>query len=122
VSDAPLSWDGGRLDGTPWQGIRYLSIEFREGDAHPAIVTAHLNRPVGTLTKDDVVVDGGRRLPVPTHEIALSGTTVVISFRGFGDHSPYTVTLTDGGGTPLHPFFATAEFRFTIDCESVDCR
>ena len=122
MSDAPLSWDGGRLDGTPWQGIRYLSIEFREGDAHPAIVTAHLNRPVGTLTEDDVVVEGGRRLSVPTHEVALSGNTIVISFRGFGDHSPYTVTLTDGGGTPLHPFFASAEFRFTIDCESGDCR
>ncbi|MGH2942544.1 MAG: hypothetical protein ACRDLN_07215 [Solirubrobacteraceae bacterium] len=122
MSDAPLHWDGGRLDATPWQGISYLSIEFHEGAEIPAIVTAHLNQPPGSLTPDDVVVGGGRRLTPPTHEIAIVGDTAVISFRGFGDHSPYSVTLTDGGGTPLHPFFASAEFRFTIDCEVGDCR
>lgn len=122
MSDAPLLWDGGRLDGTPWQGIRFLSIEFHEGAEHPAVVTVHLNRPVGSLTADDVVVTGGRRLPVPVHEIAFGADAVVLSFRGFGDHSPYAVELTDGGGSPLHPFFASAEFRFTIDCEVGDCR
>ncbi len=122
VSDAPLSWDGGRLDGTPWQGIRFLSIEFHEGEEHPAIVTAHLNRPVGSLTADHVLVTGGRRLPVPPYEVAFAGHTVTISFRGIGDHSPYAVELTDGGGAPLHPFFASAEFRFTIDCDAGDCR
>jgi hypothetical protein len=122
VSDAPLDWDGGRLDGTPWQGIRYLSIEFFEGAEFPAVVTAHLNQPVGSLTGDQVAVDGGRRLPPPTHEKELVGSTAIVRFRGFGDHSPYTVELTDGGGAPLHPFFASAEFRFTIDCEAGDCR
>ena len=122
MSDAPLSWDGGRLDGTPWQGIRFLSIEFHEGEEHPAIVTAHLNRPVGSLTADHVLVTGGRRLPVPPYEVAFAGHTVTISFRGIGDHSPYAVELTDGGGAPLHPFFASAEFRFTIDCDAGDCR
>jgi hypothetical protein len=122
LGDAPLRWGGGRLDGTPWQGIRYLSIEIREGDDHPALVTAHLNQPVGSLTEDQVVVSGGRRLPVPAYEVVFAASTVTLRFRGFGDHSPYTVTLTDGGGTALHPFFASAEFRFTIDCEVGDCR
>ena len=45
MSTRPCSWDGGRLDGTPWQGIRYLSIEFHEGAEYPAVVTAHLNQP-----------------------------------------------------------------------------
>jgi len=110
------------LDGTPWQGIRYLSIEFHEGTDHPVIVTAHLNRPVGSLTKDQVVVSGGRRLPVPAYEVAFAASTVILRFRGFGDHSPHRVELTGGGGTPLHPFFASAEFRFTIECEAGDCR
>jgi hypothetical protein len=122
MSDAPLSWDGGRLDGTPWQGIRYLSIAFDPGGAVPATVTAHLNRPVGSLTEDDVVVRGGRRLPVPPYEVSFGTRTIRIRFRGLGDHSPYTVELTDGGGTALHPFFAAADFRFTIDCEVGDCR
>jgi hypothetical protein len=122
LSGVPLDWDGGRLDGTPWQGIRYLSIEFHEGAEHPAIVTAHLNQLVGDLTEDDVVVSGGRRLPVPPYEVAFTGHRLTISFRGLGDHSPYTVELTRGGGKPLHPFFASAEFRFTIDCETGDCR
>src|SRR5919197_2326316 len=122
MSDAPLDWDGGRLDGTDWQGIRFLSIEFHEGAEYPATVTAHLNQPVGSLTPDHVVVRGGRRLPVPPYIVELTGRRAVISFHGLGDHSPYTVELTDGVGTPLHPFFATAEFRFTIDCETDDCR
>ena len=122
MTEAPLSWEGGRLDGTPWQGIRYLSIEFHEGAEFPAVVTAHLNRPVGSLTAEDVAVTGGRSIPVPPYEVDFDTREVEIRFRGFGDHSPYTVELTDGGGTPLHPFFATAEFRFTIDCETGDCR
>jgi len=122
VSDAPLSWSGGRLDGTPWQGIRYLSIEFDEGAEFPAVVTAHLNRPVGSLSEDDVVVSGGRRLQPPEHEVELVGRSVVVRFRGFGDHSPYTVALRGGGGAAIHPFFASADFTFTIDCEAGDCR
>jgi len=122
VSEAVLNWDGARLDGTPWQGIRYLSIEFHDEGEFPAVVTAHLNRPVGSLAAEDVVVSGGRRLPVPSYEVAVAGNEAVVRFRGLGDHSPYVVELTDGGGTPLHPFFATAEFRFTIDCETGDCR
>lgn len=122
MSDAPLRWDGGRLEGTPWQGIHFLSIEFDEGGEHPAVVTAHLNQPVGSLTADHVVVSGGRRRAVPPYEVALAGHEITISFRGIGDHSPYTVELTDGGGSPLHPFFASAEFRFTIDCDAGDCR
>lgn len=122
MSDAALSWDGGRLDGTPWQGIRYLSIAFDEGGEHPATVTAHLNQAVGSLTRDDVLVRGGRRLPVPPYDVALAGHTVTVRFRGLGDHSPYTVELTAGGGPALHPFFASADFRFTIDCQIGDCR
>jgi hypothetical protein len=122
MSDAPLTWDGGRLDGTPWQGIRYLSIAFEPGGQHPATVIAHLNRPVGSLTREDVVVRGGRRLPVPPYDVALAGRDVTIRFRGLGDHSPYTVELAAGGGRALHPFFSSAEFRFTIDCEVGDCR
>ncbi|MDX6514055.1 MAG: hypothetical protein QOE36_3559, partial [Gaiellaceae bacterium] len=71
---------------------------------------------------DHVVVRGGRRLPPPPYDVTIAGHSVVVAFRGLGDHSPYTIELTDGGGTPLHPFFASAEFRFTIDCETGDCR
>lgn len=119
-----LQWSGGRLEATPWQGIRYLSIELdrSEGAVVRATVTAHLNQPAGSLTADHVVVHGGRRLPVPAHEIEIAAQSVILRFRSWGDHSPYTVELTDGGGVPLHPFFAAAEFRFTIDCEVGDCR
>ncbi len=94
---APLSWDAGRLDGTPWQGIRFLSIEFFQGSAFPAVVTAHLNQPDDRLTADDVAIGGGRRLPAPDREVLIDqpgvdGHTVVIRFRGFGDHSPYTIS------------------------------
>jgi hypothetical protein len=52
----------------------------------------------------------------------ISGSAIVLKFAAIGDHSPYTITLLDGGGRALHPFFAAAEFTFTIDCESGDCR
>lgn len=117
-----LSWDAGRPDGTPWQGIRYLTIAIDPEAAVPAGVTAQLNRPSGTLTAEDVAVTGGRRLPPPSHVIEVAADTVVVRFRGFGDHSPYRIELLRGGGEPLHPFFAGAEFRFTIDCEVGDCR
>lgn len=119
---APLSWTGGRLDGTPWQGIRYLSIEFDQGGEFPATVTAHLNRPAGSLTPDDVVIGGGRSIAPPAHEISIAGNSIEVRFRGYGDHSPYTVEIGTGGGIPVHPFFSSAEFRFTIDCAFGDCR
>ncbi|MGY1708341.1 hypothetical protein ACI8AC_02400 [Geodermatophilus sp. SYSU D00758] len=115
-------WDAGRLDGTEWQGIRYLTLEIATGADFPAVVTAHLNHPVGDLTAENVVIRGGRRRPVPPHEVDLGDRSVTVRFRGFGDHSPHTVTLTAGGGRALHPFFASAEFRFTINCEASDCR
>lgn len=119
---APLSWSGGRLDGTPWQGIRYLSVEFFRGATVPVVLTAHLNQPVGSLTAGDVVVRGGRSIPVPRHDVALAGRRITIRFYGLGDHSAYAVELRDGGGAPLHPFFSSAEFRFTVDCDAGDCR
>jgi hypothetical protein len=122
VSAASLSWEGGRLDGTPWQGIRYLRIAFFEGATVPAVVTAYLNQPVGSLRPEQVILSGGRRLPLPPYDIALAGHSITIGFHGSGDHSAYTIELTDGGGAPLHPFFASAEFRFTIDCDTGDCR
>jgi len=124
MSAGGLTWSGGRLDGTAWQGIRFLSIALDEspGAVVRATVTAHLNQPAGTLSPDHVVVSGGRRLPVPPYDVTIGAQDVVLRFRGWGDHSPYTIALTDGGGAPLHPFFASADFRFTIDCEVGDCR
>lgn len=121
---APLSWQGGTLDGTPWQGIAYLTIAIDEDPTaeHRAVVTAHLNQPAAGLTEDDIRVTGGRRLPPPAHDFQIGGDTVEVRFRGFGDHSPYYIELLNGGDHPLHPFFAAAEFRFTIDCEAGDCR
>ena len=120
---APLQWDGRQLGGEPWQGIRYLSIEFHLGTDHPAVVTTHLNHPGAPLDPDDVHVTGGRRRGVPPYEVAIIGSTIVISFRGLGDHAPYTVTIGDSSDPahPVHPFFASAEFRFTIDCDAGDC-
>ncbi|MFB4317347.1 hypothetical protein [Actinomadura sp. 21ATH] len=121
-----LTWDGGHLDGTPWQGIRYLSITVEPGAAPPVVLVAHLNQAVGSLRADQVRVGGGRRLPPPAHRVrldpAVAPREVRVEFDGWGDHSPYTLTLTDGGGAPLHPFHATAAFRFTVDCPCGDCR
>lgn len=121
-----LTWGGGHLDGTPWQGIRYLSITVEPTATPPVVLVAHLNQPLGTLQADQVRTGGGRRLPPPAHRVILDPVgaplEVRVEFDGWGDHSPYTLSLLDGGGSPLHPFYATASFRFTIDCDCGDCR
>ena len=55
---APLDWEGGQLEGTPWQGIRFLSIDLAPRTPVPATLTVHLNHPAGTLTPSDVSVSG----------------------------------------------------------------
>jgi len=121
-----LTWGGGHLDGTPWQGVRYLSITVEPTATPPVVLVAHLNQPLGTLQSDQVRIGGGRRLPPPRHRVLLDPVgaplEVRVEFDGWGDHSPYTLTLLDGGGSPLHPFYASATFRFTIDCPCGDCR
>ncbi len=121
-----LTWSGGHLDGTPWQGIRFLSITVKPSAKPPVVLVAHLNQPVGTLQPDRVRIGGGRRLPPPSHRVVLDPVRapleVRVDFDGWGDHSPYTLSLLDGGGSPLHPFYATASFRFTIDCACGDCK
>jgi hypothetical protein len=121
-----LTWDGGHLDGTPWQGIRYLSITVDPTATPPVVLVAHLNQPLGTLQADQVTIGGGRRLPPPAYRVVLDPVgaplEVRVEFGGWGDHSPYKLTLLDGGGSSLHPFYATASFRFTIDCDCGDCR
>ncbi|MGF1648495.1 MAG: hypothetical protein ACFCVF_16475 [Kineosporiaceae bacterium] len=117
-----LRWDGGHLDGTPWQGIRYLSMTV-DATARPAVVVvAHLNRPAGALQAGDIAVTGGGRVPPPAHTISVLPDQVVVEFVTWGDHSEYRITLTGGAGEPLHPFHASAAFHFTIDCERGDCR
>lgn len=127
MSGAFLSWGGGRLDGTSWQGILYLSISFPGLDASPssefaAIVTIHLNHPGPDYSADTVRVEGGRRVTGLAYEVVPAGAplgqVVELRFPTVGDHSAYTVVLS-GSGTPLrklHPFFSSASFRFTIDC------
>lgn len=36
MTGAPLDWSGARLDGTQWQGIQFLSIEFAPDTPFPA--------------------------------------------------------------------------------------
>jgi hypothetical protein len=131
MSSPPLEWSGGTLDGTPWQGIRYLSIEFPSGGPARAVVTVHLNQraddpaqPANFVTPEDVFVNGGRRVTQLDPDVAVTGANVVLSFTQFGDHSPYRVQLAAIGNSALtvHPFFASSEFRFTINCEAGDCR
>lgn len=126
-----LKWGGGRLDGTAWQGILYLSIELPPTGTVRARVTAHLNRVADNpaaaaswVTEEDVVVEGGRRITGLAYDVQITGSTVVLSFSQLGDHSAYRVTLRPLGNPELkvHPFFASDEFRFTIDCEGGDCR
>ena len=123
---SPLVWSGGHLDDTPWQGVRFLSIDVDPVADPPVVLVAHLNQPVGTLRPDQVRIGGGRRTPPPRHRVVIdpvgAPAQVRVEFDGWGDHSPYTFTLADGGGTALHPFYATAEFRFAIDCACGDCR
>ena len=81
VSDAPLSWDGGAAAGRDAVAGDPLPLDRVPARAseHPAIVTAHLNQPVGSLTADHVVVSGGRRLSVPRYEVDVRAAARVVA-------------------------------------------
>ncbi len=129
MSGSFLSWRGGRLEGTDWQGIRLVTIDYPPVGASPespyrAIVTAFLNRPAAGLTEDNIQLTGGRRLSELAFDVEFVADEVRLMFSELGDHSLYRVCLVEAGNAALrlHPFFAIGEFRFRIGCDTGDCR
>ncbi|HYP07659.1 MAG TPA: hypothetical protein VER03_15605 [Bryobacteraceae bacterium] len=118
-----LSWSGAELDATVWQGIEFLSMDTGV-PGYAAVVTVHLARPASGMSAESVQVTGGRRIVLPNPEVVLINgvDTFEVRFAVKGDHSAYSIRLLNGGDDPLNPFFAQADFRFYIDCETGDCR
>jgi uncharacterized phage protein gp47/JayE len=124
-----LTWTGGHLEGTDWQGIRLVTIDYPPESASPestyrAIVTTWLNQPAAGLTKDNIQITSGRRLANLAYDVDFAGNQVRLLFPELGDHSLYRVCLVEAGNNALrlHPFYSIGEFRFRIGCETGDCR
>jgi hypothetical protein len=128
-----LDWRGARLEGAAWQGIHHLTMTLgpHPGDGSPrgATMTVHLEKPADGLAAHHVRVTGGQRVRSLKYAVRFpvdgSGSRIAqlaIDFEAIGDHSTYTVSLLSGGAYALHPFFASADFVFLIDCETGDCR
>lgn len=125
MSSRFLVWDQAQAD-ADFQGIDYVELALLPTPEAPtsATLTVHLlSPPSGTFAAEGFTLTGGRRIRALPLTIASQGAqTVVLELAGVGDPSPYTLTMIDGAGAPVHPFFASATFTFAIDCERGDCR
>lgn len=117
MSASWLRWKGARPGGD-WQGIERLALTLPPNES-VAYLDVHLFK---ATRLPRFQVSGGRRVrDIPWAIEDIDDKRVRLRLRGIGDHSTYMVTLLDGGGVPVDPFFASAEFVFTIDCERGDC-
>ncbi len=117
MSASWLRWKGARPGGD-WQGIERLALTLPSNEP-VAYLDVHLFKATNSPRFQ---LSGGRRVrDIPWAIEEIDGKRVRLRLRSIGDYSPYTVTLLDGGGAPVDPFFASAEFVFTIDCERGDC-
>lgn len=110
---AYLRWPEARIR-AGWQGITRL--ELAPDRRSVALVLAAA--PASAVA---VSVAGGRR-PLRFELTAATTSRPVLQLAEPGDRATYVVTLQDGGGVPIDPFFASAELTFTVDCERDDCR
>jgi hypothetical protein len=118
-----LAWEGPvRPPAGSWQGISHVVLEILEPQPAPGQAAAKLKvflfaSPAGY----GVQLSGPRDLE--TGPPVLSDHIELDLFE-LGGRGTYFVTLVPGVAPfpPLHPFFATASFNFTIDCEVGDCR
>ena len=119
-----LRWSGARpKDG--WQGIARLELRPDPGAPAPteAELIVHLFQDAAGLRAEDFELTGGRR--VRDLEWTFSpdaARSVKLTIHGFGDHSTYAVAILGDRAHRIDPFFASAEFVFTIHCERGDCR
>ncbi len=119
-----LSWSGARPK-TGFQGIERLQISLEPSESAPthALLTVFLFEPAAGLGEESFALSGGRRVrEIPWSKVGEGSTSVTLKLEVIGDHSPYTISLLDGAGLPVDPFFASADFVFTVHCERGDCR
>lgn len=125
MSYADIDWNGAHLP-DPWQGILYL-----EHDTGGLRVVVHMAHVVELEFKPTHVrVSGPQPIrytvslphanPNPGQlddEIHIDFSLATEKRRG-----TWTVEIGTPEGVLLHPFFASAQFVFAIDCETGDCR
>ncbi|OJH34515.1 baseplate J/gp47 family protein [Cystobacter ferrugineus] len=118
MTSAWLQWKGAR-PASGWQGIERLVLRLLP-DVAAAELEVHLYVAVPAPVFQ---LSGGRRVVnIPWRVMGITGNVVTLRLEAMGDHSTYAVTLVDSGNVPIDPFFASADFVFTIDCERGDCQ
>lgn len=129
MSSRWLAWSDPQEDPS-FQGIEYLELTLLptpEAPQHARLVI-HLQRPSPQpFTAQSIAITGGQRVKLSAADWSLvaqdpAARTLTLDLHRIGDPSDYTVTLLDGAGLPVHPFFATSTFVFVVDCERKDCR
>ena len=129
MSSPWLAWTTPEEDPS-FQGIEYLELTLLPTPEAPtsATLVVHLQQPWATsFTAESLTITGGRRDAFTPADWSIASQdpvaqTLTIDLHRIGDASEHTVTLLDGAGPPVHPFFASSRFVFVIDCERGDCR
>ncbi len=111
---------------TALNGIDYLEVT---GETSLEVHFVNEALAPATITKENVVIDGGERIHVEVLDAYDTPMHVLkVGVKQAGDFSPYTLRLIEAGkpGVPLNgldPQLASIDFRFHIDCDSdFDCQ
>jgi hypothetical protein len=126
-----LQW-GQKQASALFQGIDYLELTLIPPSSATLVVHLQQSWIVGppdaeppAFSRKSFTLSGGLRITELVFDYVSedkTAQTVTLHIQGIGDASEYTLTLVDGGELPVHPFFGSATFVFTIDCERGDCR
>lgn len=109
--DDPLRPSGDQA--SSWQGITHVTLDLEH-----ATLTVNLLQSAAFY---DVVISGPK--PIGVVSVTPYDSALGVVLAETGGRGTYFVTLValPEASIPIHPFFATASFTFTIDCETGDC-
>ncbi|HEY3256773.1 MAG TPA: hypothetical protein VGJ91_22610 [Polyangiaceae bacterium] len=120
-----LSWDNPEIPAGGWQGIQRLDLRVNAPSAAPrAVLHVILLEPLAPSFPLDFTVRISGPQPLSFNVVPVpSANDIEVDFDDVARGTFFvTVVPTSPGPTPVHPFFATASFTFSIDCERDDCR
>jgi hypothetical protein len=112
-------------------GIDFLEVV--DAGAPPAdrqrvLRVTFVRPPTGlTVGKENVLIDGGERIPaIPVDDATFVDGLLVVRVATPGDFSTYTLRLVEHDGSPLaglDPLLSAVDFSFKVECPSdFDCR
>ena len=125
---ADLAWDNPQRpsgdDADDWQGIERLELSIHPPGSMPAAsLRVFLLLAPSFPSEYSVRLSGPQALSFILPPLPPFLPFLQVDFEQIARGTYYvSLEVNEGATYPVHPFFASASFSFTIDCEAGDCR